>query len=165
VTHVADGFEGALAIVAASGPQIMRALHPKSKILVPVNGTELSRRAVEMAFVIARSNDAHVTALYVTGRTRSSRRGRLQLGSATRSNEEAVLKEVTELADRYGVNVQTAMRVDAAADDAVIKEALRGKFDLIILGVTRRPGETLTFGGMADTLLANSKLSILFVAG
>jgi nucleotide-binding universal stress UspA family protein len=164
VTHVADGFEGALAIVAASGPQIMQALHPKSKILVPVNGTEVSRRAVEMAFVIARSNDAHVRALYVTGRTRSSRRGRLQLGSATRSNEEAVLKEVTELADRYGVNVQTAMRVDAAADDAVIKEALRGKFDLIILGVTRRPGETLTFGGMADTLLANSNLSILFVA-
>jgi nucleotide-binding universal stress UspA family protein len=76
-----------------------------------------------------------------------------------------VLKEVTELADRYGVNVQTAMRVDAAADDVVIKEALRDKFDLIILGVTRRPGETLTFGGMADTLLANSKLSILFVAG
>jgi Kef-type K+ transport system membrane component KefB/nucleotide-binding universal stress UspA family protein len=164
VTHVADGFEGALAIVAASGPQIMQALHPKSKILVPVNGTEVSRRAVEMAFVIARSNDAHVRALYVTGRTRSSRRGRLQLGSATRSNEEAVLKEVTELADRYGVNVQTAMRVDAAADDAVIKDALRGKFDLIILGVTRRPGETLTFGGMADTLLANSNLSILFVA-
>jgi hypothetical protein len=30
--------------------------------------------------------------------------------------------------------------------------------------VTRRPGETLTFGGMADTLLANSNMSILFVA-
>jgi nucleotide-binding universal stress UspA family protein len=75
-----------------------------------------------------------------------------------------VLKEVTELADRYAVNVQTATRVDAAADDAVLKEARRGKFDLIILGVTRRPGETLTFGGMADMLLANSNLSILFVA-
>jgi nucleotide-binding universal stress UspA family protein len=164
VTHIADGFEGALAIVAASGPQIMQALHPKSKILVPVNGTELSRRAVEMALVIARSNDARVTALYVTGGTQSSRRSRLQLGSATRSTEEAVLKEVTELADRYAVNVQTALRVDTAADDAVLKEARRGKCDLIILGVTRRPGETLTFGGMADKLLANSNMSILFVA-
>jgi nucleotide-binding universal stress UspA family protein len=117
-----------------------------------------------MALVIARSNDARVTALYVTGGTQSSRRSRLQLGSATRSTEEAVLKEVTELADRYAVNVQTALRVDTAADDAVLKEARRGKCDLIILGVTRRPGETLTFGGMADTLLAVSNVSILFVA-
>jgi Kef-type K+ transport system membrane component KefB/nucleotide-binding universal stress UspA family protein len=164
VTHIADGFEGALAIVAASGPQIMQTLHPKSKILVPVNGTEVSRRAVEMALIIARSNDARVTALYVTSGTQGSRRSRLQLSSATRSNEEAVLKEVTELADRYAINVQTAMRVDAAADDAVLEEAQRAKCDLIILGVTRRPGETLTFGGMADTLLANSNISILFVA-
>jgi nucleotide-binding universal stress UspA family protein len=60
--------------------------------------------------------------------------------------------------------VQTALRVDTAADDAVLKEARRGNCDLIILGVTRRPGETLTFGGMADKLLANSNMSILFVA-
>ena len=60
--------------------------------------------------------------------------------------------------------IDPAQRVDAAADDAVLKEARRGKCDLIILGVTRRPGETLTFGGMADKLLANSSMSILFVA-
>jgi len=56
-----------------------------------------------------------------------------------------VLKEVTELADRYDTKVRTAMRVDVTAEDAILKEARRGEYDLIILGVTRRPGETLSF--------------------
>jgi hypothetical protein len=42
VTHIADGFEGALAVVAANGSPIVQAQQGQSKILVPVNGTEVS---------------------------------------------------------------------------------------------------------------------------
>jgi nucleotide-binding universal stress UspA family protein len=56
------------------------------------------------------------------------------------------------------------MRVDVAADDAILKEGQRGKYDLIILGVTRRPGETLHFGNTASAVLERSDLSILFMA-
>jgi nucleotide-binding universal stress UspA family protein len=164
VTRIAAGFEGALAVVAASGPQIMRALQAQSKILVPVNGTEVSRRAVEIALVIARSNDARVTALYVPSGTRNPEGRRRRRGSASHRNEEAVLKEVTDLADRYGSTVQTAMRVDVPADDAILKEGRHGKYDLVILGVTRRPGKTLHFGNTAAAVLERSDLSILFVA-
>jgi Universal stress protein family len=129
VTHIADGFEGALAVVVANGPQVAQELEGESKILVPVNGTEVSRRAVEIAPVVARSNHARITALYVTGGTQNSRRKRPRRGSASLRNEEAVLKEVTELADRYDTSVRTAMRVDVAADDAILKEARRGKYD------------------------------------
>jgi nucleotide-binding universal stress UspA family protein len=164
VTRIADGFEGALAVVAANGPQIVQALQGQSKILVPVNGTEVSRRAVEIALVVARSNKARVTALYVTSGTQNSQRKRPRRGSATRRNEEAVLKEVTELADRYDAKVRTAMRVGVAADDAILKEARRGRYDLVILGVTRRPGKTLSFGNTAAAVLESSDMSILFVA-
>jgi nucleotide-binding universal stress UspA family protein len=119
---------------------------------------------VEIALVVARSNNVRVTALYVTGGTQNSRRKHPRRGSAFHRNEEAVLKEVTELADRYDTKVRTAMRIDVTADDAILKEARRGKYDLIILGVTRRPGETLSFGNMAAALLENSDMSILFVA-
>jgi nucleotide-binding universal stress UspA family protein len=119
---------------------------------------------VEIALVVARSNDARIIALYVTGGTQNSRRKRPRRGSASHRNEEAVLKEVTELADRYDTSVRTALRVDVAADDAIVKEARRGKYDLIILGVTRRPGETLSFGNTAAAVLENSDMSILFVA-
>ena len=164
VTRIADGFEGALAVAAAGGPHIAQALENRSKILVPVNGTEVSRRAVEIALVVARSNDARITALFVTSGTQNSKRKRPRLASATRRNEEAVLKEVTELADRYDTKVRTAMRVDVAAEDAILKEARRGEYDLIILGVTRRPGETLSFGNMATAVLDSSDMSILFVS-
>ncbi|HWN53278.1 MAG TPA: cation:proton antiporter [Xanthobacteraceae bacterium] len=165
VTRIADGFEGALAVVAAHGPHIAQALQSRSKILVPVNGTEVSRRAVEIALVVARSNDARITALYVTSGTQNSTRKRPRRSSASRRNEEAVLKEVTELADRYDVKVRTAMRVDVAAEDAIRKEARRGDYDLVILGVTRRPGETLSFGNMAAAVLESSDISVLFIAG
>ena len=158
MTRIAGGFGGALAVVAADGPHIARALQNRSKIPVLVNGTEVSRRAVEIALVIVRSNDARITALYVTSGTQSAK------PSATRRNEEAALKEVTELADRYDTNVRTAMRVDVAADDAILKEARRGDYDLVVLGVTRRPGETLSFGNLAAAVLENSDMSILFIA-
>jgi hypothetical protein len=114
LTQIADGFEGALAIVAGTGPPSLQALRPSSRILVPVNGTEASRRAVEIALVIARSNDAGITALYVTSGAQNPELKRRRRGS--HRNEEAVLKEVTELADRYDRNVRTALHVSIAAD-------------------------------------------------
>jgi nucleotide-binding universal stress UspA family protein len=164
VTRIADGFAGALAVVAANGPQIAQALQSRAKILVPVNGTEAARRAVEIALVVARSSGARVTALYVTSGAQNSQRNRPRPNSVSRRNEEAVLKEVTELADRYDAKARTAMRVDVAAEDAILKEARRGAYDLIILGVTRRPGETLSFGNMAAAVLECSDRSILFIA-
>jgi hypothetical protein len=40
------------------------------------------------------------------------------------------------------LGADASIRVGAAADDAILKEAQCGKHDLIILWVTRRPGET-----------------------
>jgi nucleotide-binding universal stress UspA family protein len=54
--------------------------------------------------------------------------------------------------------------LNLVADDAILKEARRGKYDLIVLGVTRRPGETLSFGNTAAAVLQSSDMSILFVA-
>jgi Kef-type K+ transport system membrane component KefB/nucleotide-binding universal stress UspA family protein len=164
LAQIAIGFEGALAIVAGHGPHVIKALQARSRVLVPVNGTEVSRRAIEIALVIARSNDTHITALYVTRGAQSSQRTRSRRGSATHLNEEAVLKEVTELADRYDSSVRTALRVDIAADEAILKEVRTGRYDLIILGVTRRPGETLSFGNTAAAVLQDSDTSTLFVA-
>jgi nucleotide-binding universal stress UspA family protein len=94
-----------------------------------------------------------------SGRSGSGRRQ-----SATRRSEEAVLKDIAELADRYDARLRTALRVDAAAEDAILKEAKHGGYDLIVLGVTRRPGETLFFGNMAAAVLERCDTAILFVA-
>ena len=108
---------------------------------------------------------SRVSALYVaSGRSDGERRGRIRRGAGMRRNEEAVLKDIAELADRYDARLRTALRVDVAAEDAILKEATRGGYDLIVLGVTRRPGETLFFGNMAAAVLERCDTAILFVA-
>ena len=63
---IAKGFDGPLAVVDSHGSQLDRLFKRNGKILIPVNGTDVSRRAAEVAFTLARANDAQVTVLYVT---------------------------------------------------------------------------------------------------
>jgi nucleotide-binding universal stress UspA family protein len=164
ITRVADGFDGPLAVAIAGG-RLAKGNEPIGRILIPVNGTDVSRRAAEIGFALARSGGSRVSALYVaSGRSDGERRGRIRRGAAMRRNEEAVLKDIAELADRYDARLRTALRVDVAAEDAILKEAGRRGYDLIVLGVTRRPGETLFFGNMAAAVLERCDTAILFVA-
>jgi Kef-type K+ transport system membrane component KefB/nucleotide-binding universal stress UspA family protein len=164
ITQVVNGFNGPLAVAIAGG-RLVSGSEPIGRVLIPVNGTDVSRRAAETGFTLARTSGSRVTALYVAaGRTGTAGRGRARRGGGTRRNEEAVLKDVTELAERYGASVRTALRVDVDAEDAILKEAKRGSYDLIVLGVTRRPGETLFFGNMAAAVLERADTAILFLA-
>jgi nucleotide-binding universal stress UspA family protein len=164
ITRIADGFDGPLAVAIAGG-DLANGNEPIRRILIPVNGTDVSRRAAETGFALARSGGSRVSALYVaSGRSDGERRGRIRRGAAMRRNEEAVLKDIAELADRYDARLRTALRIDGAAEDAILKEADRGGYDLIVLGVTRRPGETLFFGSTAAAVLDRCDTAILFVA-
>jgi len=165
LSRITKGFEGPLAVVDAHGSRRDRPPDRYGKILVPVNGTEVSRRAAEVALALARADDAQVTALYVTTRANGSggnakSRGRKR---ATRRNEQAVLKDIGALADRYDVPVRSTTRVNLAPEDAILSEAKRG-YDLIVLGVSRRAGDTLFFGNTAASVLERSDTSNLFVA-
>jgi len=68
------------------------------------------------------------------------------------------------LADRYDTIVNTAVRANVDADAAILREAERGRFDLTIMGVNRRPGEKLFFGKVPETVLAKAKTSLLFIS-
>ena len=81
-----------------------------------------------------------------------------------RRQEQAILKDIVEIADRYDVEAKTAVRADTAPDAAILTEAKKGGHDLIIMGVNRRPGDKLFFGDTAAAVLEKSSASILFVA-
>ena len=164
ITRIVSGFDGPLAVAIAGGP-VATGNEPIGRILIPVNGTDVSRRAAETGFALARSTGSRVSALYVaSGRSNGAGRSRIRRGVDTRRNEEAVLKDIAELADRYDASVRTALRVDVAVEEAILREAERGRYDLVVLGVTRRPGDTLFFGNMAAALLERCDTAILFVA-
>jgi nucleotide-binding universal stress UspA family protein len=127
-----------------------------------VNGTEVSRRAVEVGLTLARASDAHVTALYVT-RPSASPATSPPRRQVMRRNESGVLKDIAALAERYDVPLRNTTRADMAPDEAILREAGRG-YDLVVLGVSRRPGDMLFFGNTAAAVLERSPTSILFVS-
>jgi Kef-type K+ transport system membrane component KefB/nucleotide-binding universal stress UspA family protein len=164
ISLVTKGFEGPLAVVDAHESRHDRLPHRYGKILIPVNGTEVARRAAEIGLTLARASDAQVTALFVTradgGGSKANSAARKR---ATRRNEQAILKDIGALGDRYDVEVRSTTLVNLAPADAIIREAKRG-YDLVVLGVSRRPGETLFFGDTAASVLERSDTSNLFVA-
>jgi nucleotide-binding universal stress UspA family protein len=103
-----------------------------------------------------------VTALYVPHSGAAPRRRRFAGGR--RGEAEAILKDTVALAEQYGVPIRTAVRVNLTAEDAVLRQARLGGHNLIVMGVTRRSGETLVFGTVATAVLEASERSILFVA-
>ena len=156
VTNIAAGFDGPLAIVDARDAHLKQPMDEKFNILAPVNGTETSRRAAEVAIVLARANKAPITALYVAPSGKGKKRAR--------QYEEAILKDIVALAETYDVTVHTAVRANVAAEEAILRQTTRGRHNLIVLGAGRRPGEKLFFGDTAAALMAKSERSLMFVA-
>jgi nucleotide-binding universal stress UspA family protein len=103
-----------------------------------------------------------VTALYVTRAAGNGRKSapRRQAG---RRHEQAVIKDIASLADRYDVTLRSVTRANMAPDEAILREAKSG-YDLIVLGVSRRPGDALYFGNTATAVLDHANMSKLFIA-
>ncbi len=147
LTRIVGDFEGPLAVLVCQNcpdPDFL----DEATILLPVNGTDVSRRGAETAFVLARTAGADVTAIYVSAAEPGKRPAR---GSPARRNEQAVLKDIAELASRYDLDIETAVAADRAIDKPILKEA--PKHDLIVMGVSRRPGKVLFFGNTAAALM------------
>jgi Kef-type K+ transport system membrane component KefB/nucleotide-binding universal stress UspA family protein len=159
VTRLAKDFTGPLAVLVSNESAALPSLSNRLRILVPVNGTPAARNAAEIAFAIARPSGASVTALYVSAGLDASQRAR----AITRMQEEAVLKDIADLGERYKVAMRTALQPTVAADSAILNIAANGH-GLIVMGVGRRPGEQLYFGNTASAILKKWKGATLFVA-
>jgi Kef-type K+ transport system membrane component KefB/nucleotide-binding universal stress UspA family protein len=159
---ITQSFEGPLAVVDTRSRRDLARLR-RGRILIPVTGTEVSRRGVEVGLILARAIDAQVTALYVTRANSGASRHNPSRRLVMRRNELAVLKEIAALAERYDVPLRSTTRTDMAPDEAILREAGRG-YDLVVLGVSRRPGDVLFFGNTAAAVLERSPTSNLFVA-
>lgn len=163
VGRAAAGFDGPVGVLVARGRHLRRPMDANISILVPVTGTEASRRAAEVAVALARGSGRPIAALHVA----SDRSGQAE-GDASRrgrAQRESILKDVVTLAERYGGEARTALRDEAAPEQAILREARDGGHDLIVMGVNRRPGEVLFFGEVAAAVLKDSEASVLFVTG
>jgi len=165
IARIASMYEGPLAVVVARGSHVAAPEEGSLNILVPVRGNKVSRRAAEVALALAQKSDSPLTALYVLSTVGlGAAQRRLKRPTPTRRHEEAVLKDIVGLADRYRRSIRTALRLDPAPEDAIPRQARLGHYNLIVMGVGRPGGETLFFGKVAAAVLENSECSILFVS-
>jgi nucleotide-binding universal stress UspA family protein len=158
ITKLIKEFQGDVAIMASRGVGRVQNLGQDLRILVPINGSPIARRAAEIAIAIARPTRAHVTALYVSSNGQK-RRGRI----AARSHEEGALREIAELGERYEVQVLTALETKSSADKAILNRATKG-YGLIVMGASQRPGDEVFFGNTANAILKKWKGAVLLVA-
>jgi hypothetical protein len=157
IAGIATAFEGSLAIAVARGAhgrETAGASH--LDILVPITGTGHSRRGAEVAVALARARLGRVTMLHVVSRERLSWR--------TGTNGAAILRDAVQLGDQFGVPIRTAISAHAGADEAILSRLKGGEHDLIVMGVSPRPGATLSYGRAAAAILQRSNRSVLLVA-
>lgn len=163
LTEIAAAFDGPLAIADARGIHLESPLERRLRILVPVSGTEPSRRALEVAASLAAATEGRVTALHVST-SRPDRRGFSLSRLRSIENQELVLKDASALAEEHGAEARTVVTSDLAPEEAILRYARRARYDLVVMGVSRRPGDRLYFGEGVEALLQKLDRSILLVS-
>ncbi|WP_292414931.1 cation:proton antiporter [Mesorhizobium sp.] len=161
LSEIAGAFDGPLCLVlkpTGAGRHIPRLGQQSGRILVPVNGTSVARRGAELALSIAAVTGAPVKMLYVARAARDEPRD-----TVSHRRREAVLKDIVALADRYGVEIETAIRSRAAAADAIARQAGRN-VALIVMGVARRPGDELIFGETTSGVLQRCPCPVVLIS-
>jgi hypothetical protein len=152
VTGLVDGFEGPFALLVS--PE--KGEPDFAEVLVPVTGTDVSRRGAEVAFVLAQAAQAQVCAVYAAP-------GGGPASTRTRRSQEAVLRDIAQLGSRYELDVGTQIARRELTETHTLQHAAKRK-TLLVMGVNRRPGDVLFFGNTAAALMKKWKGPILFVA-
>jgi len=168
LAQIAGQFDGPLAVTAARGRHRRAGVRRRGvDILVPVTGTAYSRRGAEVALALARADQGTVTALYIAPPAAQRWHRRFGPGWAAGADEAAILREIVDIGDHLGVIVRTAVRSSAATEataaDAILRQLQSGNYNLLVMGVSPRPGPSLAFGAVAAALLGRSERSILYV--
>jgi K+:H+ antiporter len=166
ITRSAAEFAGPLAIVIARGIDRREAIGARLNILVPVTGTPVSRQGAELAIALAQASQGSVTALHVESGQRAPRSWQRQIGRALApaSSGDAIIREIVRLGDPYGVEVRGALRGVGTPHDAILRQLQIAGHNLLVMGVSPRPGDQLFFGPVAAEMLEQAKCSILFLA-
>jgi nucleotide-binding universal stress UspA family protein len=132
-------------------------------MLVPVNGTDMSRRGAELAFAMVPPADTHCVALHVAEVADGARQTGSQPEPATAA-ERAVLHDVEELAERHGFALRTVLHREVEPGEAILSEAVSGRADLIVIGASRRVGDTLALGKTVSLMLKRWNADLVVLA-
>lgn len=136
-----------------------------SKILLPVDGSECSKRAALHAFSIARTYGGEIFVVHVIDIKEEFIAGTYYEGLLEKLKEggQKILDEIEKMAEEHGLKVQKIMKTGNEAKE-ILEAAEELKADLIVMGSHGKSAltEFLT-GSVSERVFRHSKIPVLTV--
>ena len=138
-----------------------------SKILVPVDGSENSLRALDHAIYLAKKTGSNITVMNVIENPPTvyveSQKLLNDLIANFRAESANILDKCKQIAEKYDVKIETVMGEGDAAS-TIVGYAQKGDFDTIIIG-RRGLGrfKEMVLGSISNKVLHNAKCSVMIV--
>ncbi len=141
------------------------------KILVPIDGSEISARGVEEALRLARDQQAEVRFIYVVDESvirydYSCMADIGELIEIQRKSGRQATEKAQQRATELGVKSDAVVRenVSGRVSDKIIEEAGNWRSDLIVMGTHGRRGiDHFVLGSTAEAVLRTSPVPVLLL--
>jgi nucleotide-binding universal stress UspA family protein len=143
-----------------------------SRILVPIDGSDVSDAGAADALKLAAGLGATVRFFNVIDLTHLARSGEGltvyagQLTDVARTESAKLLDDARERASAAGVKVETgsAEIMTGRPGDEIVQEAVRSKAELVVMGTHGRRGlQRAMLGSDADTVVRHASCPVLLV--
>lgn len=130
------------------------------KILVPLDGSAPSLRALDLAISISKKKETTITGIHIIRTPKFSSKIKEQYGQ----NASKIIKVASAIAKKAGVPFKEKIKSNGYVGNEVVKFAQDNKFDLIAMG-SRGPSPIaeLFLGSVANYVVIKSKIPVLIV--
>ncbi|WP_283193730.1 cation:proton antiporter [Rhizobium sp. AN80A] len=158
IQATAEKFARTTAIVSSRGQ--MPEKSNRLRILVAVSDTQRSVRAAEFAFAVAKASGGHCAVVFVKEERKLQGVSRI---TDQLSKQADPFRQIDAAAAYFDIKPEKLLRQGSSPELDILRCARSGDYNLIVLGVSRRAGERLSYGNVADALLGTADRSCLLV--
>jgi len=137
-----------------------------NRIILPVDGSESSDKAVEKSLYLAKKTGLPIIALYIIdmniySKTLSSDQVSEQWKAILSNEGDSILKDIKKRAEKHNINVKTRI-LEGSPSEEIMDTA--GKNDLIIMGSKGHSAfERVLVGSVSEKVLHHSDSSVMIV--
>ncbi len=134
------------------------------KVLVPIDDSEHSRKAVERALELAEKQGAEITLMTVTPVAADFLDEMRNIQDKLTAEYQKWLDRAKAVFDAKGIKVATILEEGLVPGNNIIRRAEDDKFDRIIMGSTGRGGlARILMGSTAAKVVANAPCEVTIV--
>jgi len=137
---------------------------PNMKILVPVDGSAYSLKAVETACDLAKAQAPATLVLTAVAVQIAELEEGVYIAEKMKAQAEIALAKAKEVAQGKGVTAEVILATGASPADVIVRVAKEQQADLIVIGSRGLAGKTRSFlGSTASQVVTYSPCSVLVV--